>query len=240
MDQIKKAIKARLLEFWIARISLLELCLLQLEKRLERTPFFIQVGANDGVTTDPFASITQRWAGLLVEPQPESFAVLSRSRSVPGRIRCINTAVSKEVGEMSLFVLNAPHGRWSSGLASMDRELLERHIKKGYVEQLARKHGFQLPADRSAWIIEKKVPTMPLSEICRIHGINRVDSLLVDTEGHDFTVLQSFPWHIGQPELVIYEECHLGSAAPECRSFLESQGYSLQSVGMNTVATRAS
>lgn len=49
------------------------------------------------------------------------------------------------------------------------------------------------------------VETIPLSQYTQEAGIDRVDFLKVDAEGHDLFVLKGFPWNKHRPKFVICE-----------------------------------
>lgn len=49
------------------------------------------------------------------------------------------------------------------------------------------------------------VSTVPLSDILDHHGINRIDLLSVDVEGHELEVLQSLDWGRSWPKVIICE-----------------------------------
>ena len=49
-------------------------------------PVFVKVGANDGITGDPFSDIllsNVKWTGLLIEPAPNCFDVSKQSSTTP-------------------------------------------------------------------------------------------------------------------------------------------------------------
>lgn len=238
---VKSAVRKRVLSMAMDRMSLLQASLLQLEKRVDHMPFFVQVGANDGVSFDPFFDVTRRWQGLMVEPQPAIFELLKKSRGDQAGLKFANAAVSPEQGNAVLYELSFPAGRAGSGLASMNRDVLQKHIDNGYVEECARACGASLPPDRSAWIVERRAECCPLGVLLTRYGISEVNALLIDTEGYDFEVLRTYPWERQMPELVIYEEMHLDEAAKrECRAFLKSKGYALIGGGANAIAVLGS
>src|SRR6266481_6003650 len=54
--------------------------------------FFIQIGANDGVSNDPLYKfvIEYGWAGILVEPLPQVFEVLRRNYADKPNLKFLN------------------------------------------------------------------------------------------------------------------------------------------------------
>jgi hypothetical protein len=49
----------------------------------------------------------------------------------------------------------------------------------------------------------KKVRTIPLSDIKEIP--NDIDLMLIDVEGHEFSVLESLNWQIHSPKFIVVE-----------------------------------
>jgi len=219
------------------RLSLIELCMLQLEKRIGQVPFFIQVGANDGSMADPFSLISKRWSGLMIEPQPDVFERLVEARSAGSRVQFANVAISDSEGEFVLYGIGLPGSRQVTGIASLDKEVILKHIANGYVDGIARNLRIALPADPQELITETQVRICPLSKLIEERSIPRVDALFVDVEGHELQVLESFPWAQLRPSLVVYEQIHLRQdTATACAQLLRAQGYALINDGMDVVA----
>lgn len=219
------------------RLSLIELSMLQLEKRAGATPFFIQVGANDGSTSDPFSLISKRWNGLLIEPQPDVFQKLVSARSAGQKMQFANVAISDSEGELVLYGIDLPGNCLATGIASLERDVVLKHLDNGYVDQIAHDLGTSLPADRSKLIKETKVRMCSLATLIEERSIARVDALFIDVEGHEYHVLKSFPWEKQRPGLIVYEQIHLTpEAATSCADLLRSQSYALFSDGMDVIA----
>jgi len=219
------------------RLSLIELSMLQLEKRVGKTPFFIQVGANDGSMADPFSLVSKRWDGLMIEPQPDVFDRLVASRSAGDRVQFANVAISGSEGELVLYGIDIPGNRHATGIASLEKDVVLKHLENGYVDKIAQDLGIALPADRTQLIKESKVRMCPLSRLMEERGIEKVDALFIDVEGHEHHVLKSFPWEKQRPGLVIYEQIHLtAEAASDCENLLRSAAYVLINDGMDVLA----
>src|SRR5262249_35234617 len=71
-------------------------------ERLQRQTdfFFVQVGANDGVRSDPLRSLVleHRLAGLLIEPLPDQYARLRENYAGQPQLRFENCAVAEHDG----------------------------------------------------------------------------------------------------------------------------------------------
>lgn len=78
----------------------------------------------------------------------------------------------------------------------------------------------------------QRVDTVALADYMSDHGIDAVDFLKIDTEGHDLFVLQGFPWHEARPTVV---ECEfedsktvpLGYTFHDLARFLLDKGYAV-------------
>lgn len=189
--------------------------------------YFVQIGANDGVTRDPIGMYVRRdrWSGLMVEPVREVHERLVRNYSdLPG-IRFERAAVAASDGEQEFYRLAPTAGdrKTYDALGSLNRDVVKKHIRK-YPELQER---FDVIA----------VPTITVATLFAKHGVGAVDVLCVDTEGHDFQVLEQFPWTRLRPELVIYEHQHLSAEdRTAAESLLKGHGYRLHREAPDTVA----
>lgn len=211
--------------------------MLQLEKRVGKTPFFIQVGANDGSMADPFNLVSKRWRGLMIEPQPDVFDRLVASRAAGDRVHFANVAISDSEGELVLYGIDIPGDPLATGIASLEKDVVLKHLENGYVDKIARDVGILLPDDRTQLIKETKVRMCPLSKLMEERSIEEADALFIDVEGHEHHVLKSFPWEKHRPGLIVYEQIHLTpGAASACRDLLRSYSYALIGDGMDVIA----
>ncbi len=140
----------------------------------------VEVGANLGTTTVPFAEQTRKRV-LAIEPMPESFEFLQRNVSDNGlaeRITCIQAGVSSASRELTMV---------SNGA---------RSEVKAYGEY----QGNGKPAQQSQLV---RVPSISLDEAVRSHGIAPQDVAFVwsDTQGYERQVIESGGslWSAGVP-----------------------------------------
>ena len=182
--------------------------------------YVVQIGANDGFTSDPLAEAFSktRWSGLLVEPVPHLYETLAaRYRDRPG-VRIERAAVSTHDGEAPLYRLRTVPGKtpeWFSQLATLNREVLL-------------KHRSSIPEIESL-LIEEPVPTLRLETLLTRHGVSRIDLLVIDAEGHDSEILHALDFTRFRPVLVMFEHQHL-SANDKAGAYalLAKQGYSFR------------
>jgi FkbM family methyltransferase len=181
---------------------------------------FIQVGANDGTFLDPVAPfITSTWRGVVIEPIPEYFTLLKRRYANLPKVEAVEGAIGRERGARTMYVVDRsgtddPDGEtspeWLKGLASFSAEHLLRH---GVVQQRIR---------------EVSVPVFRGSDIVRDLMPGTVDLIVVDVEGAEREVLESFDLPEIRPSCIIFECEHLSEEDErELRSLFERSGYSL-------------
>lgn len=192
----------------------------------------VQVGANDGVQGDPLHALivaNPRWQALFIEPVDVLFDRLVRNYGHEGRFRFRRCAISSRAGQRTFYHVSedaraALGGRvpyWFDQLGAFDRD----HI----VAQLG---GVLEP-----FIVATEVDTLPLTQVLDEHGIDRVDLLHIDTEGHDHEVLMSLDFGRYKPTVVLFEHVHLDAgSARGVASRLVGNGYRLARHGDDTLA----
>jgi hypothetical protein len=100
------------------------------------------------------------------------------------------------------------------------REVVMRHT---YIPDLERR------------IVCTQVACMRLESLYSKHGVERVDLLLVDTEGYDHEVIRQIDFSAQRPRLLVYEHCHLSRRDREqCTALLLQQGYETMEESMDT------
>jgi FkbM family methyltransferase len=191
---------------------------------------FVEVGSNDGEQHDhlrPFI-VSRRWRGVMVEPVPYVFERLRRNYAHLDRVALANVAVADIDGELPFFHLvevedPVAHGLppWYDGTGSFSRGALLGHVH-------------EIP-DVGERIVERRVPSRTLATLCREHGLDHLDLLLIDTEGHDWEILRSVDLEQIHPRLVVYEHFHLGvDDRRACRARMEAAGYATMEEGFDT------
>lgn len=190
-------------------------------------PFFVQVGANDGSRDDRFGEHVRRHGleGLFVEPQPEAFARLSRLYADRPGLRFENAAIARETGHATMYGMDGFHG-------DMQLDIFTRFNK----EELLRLRRY---LGVSAEVREIVVPGLTFADLLSKHGVNRVDILVVDTEGFDFEILKMVDWSEVSPALVVYEIVNLKHPdKKDSVEFLADRGYRVVLDGKDVIATR--
>lgn len=166
--------------------------------------FFVQIGANDGITADPIQKIVKEknWSGILLEPGKKAFNDLLKNYDGYNNLIFVNAAVSNYTGKGILFCgTTTPHFTLNKNKAVDMFDVVPIEIEVDIVD--------------SKTIIEK-------------YNIKRIDLLQIDVEGHDFTILKSFPFDVIKPTVIRFEFVNLnydGVDATVVVKFLSQFGY---------------
>lgn len=181
---------------------------------------FIQIGANDGSWGDPLRPfvLPRRWAGLVVEPQPEVFDRLRARYRRQQRVAPVCAAIAPEDGTRPLYYL-APSNEpdlppWYDQLASFDRDHLLKHRR--YL------------ADIESRIRCRDVTCLRFDTLLAENGVHHFDLLHVDAEGYDQEILRLADLDRHRPAIVLFEHRHMSDADfVQCQTMLQTAGYRL-------------
>jgi len=142
-----------------------------------RGGFFVEAGANDGVSQSNTLYFEKylRWNGLLIEPVPQ---LASRCRQ--NRPRCAVESVAL------------------SSFADSDRPFLEMRycnlmsvVKGALKTEEAEQEHVEVGCDCQALeTYELKVPVSTLSDVFERHGVGHIDLLSLDVEGYEAEALK--------------------------------------------------
>jgi FkbM family methyltransferase len=187
---------------------------------------FLEIGANDGSQTDHLHRHVSagRWHGAMVEPQPEAFRRLRANYGDGERIALDNVAVSDRDGRLTFYEVlpDAREQVFHAGsydlLGSVSREALAAH---GWITE-----------DQ---IVATEVDCVSLETLCRRRGLDEVDLMVVDTEGHDAVIVSQLEAAGLHPRLLVYEHCLLGAEERDrCQALLRRLGYELMEEHFDT------
>ena len=201
---------------------------------------FLQIGGNDGKIGDPvhFFIKRDRWTGIILEPQRNVFEhELKKTYKNNKRIRLINAALDQQDGSRILYKISFSNKRWATGLSSFVKSKLEDNVNAGYVDECAKKHQDNPPKDRKYYIAEEKVDCISFASLKEQFNIQKLNFLIIDTEGYDFEIIKMFDFKQFKPEVILYEHAILSNKDKlSCEKYLIELGYKLFSEGGNTVA----
>lgn len=199
-----------------------------------RTVRFVQIGSNDGKVGDPLRAriVEGGWRGVLVEPIRPIFERLRQSYAGIPHVSFECAAISAQAGVATFYSLAEPTpdeiGKlpdWYDQIGSFDREHLLRHAPK-------------IP-DIESRIRPLKVSCLTFSDLCEKHGLQDLDVLHIDAEGHDLTILSAVDLARWRPKIVIFESKHAPPAALAAyRASLGRSGYDWLDLGDDTICIR--
>jgi FkbM family methyltransferase len=155
---------------------------------------FIQVGAYDGLSTDPLRKYIERcgWRGVMLEPQPRPAARLRELYKDNPGIVVMETALDGLRRTRALYTVEADDiPAWAGGMASFDRD----HILK---------HDCLIPGI-AARMRELQVECIVIEDVLKKLPGKRLDLLQIDAEGADGYILSLFPFERIKPAIVQWE-----------------------------------
>lgn len=193
---------------------------LLLQQELPETPgFFIEIGANDGVTQSNSVILeAQGWKGMLIEALPSQYAKCCKTR--PEMIVEHAACVSADMSESHLQITDV--GLMSvAANSAMDVETRQDWLDRG--------EGF---IARPRQLLEISVST--LSKLLDKHHIAALDLLILDVEGAEISVLNGLDFNRHAPRFILAEDAYEDSIA----QYLAAQGYRLRKVLLERKFTR--
>ena len=182
--------------------------------------FVIEIGANDGINDDPIRPFVEagRWAGIMVEPSPEVFERLRRNYAgVSERIAFENVAIADHDGTATFFHVDWVDGEQSHRIDVLGSLSLDAAQTSG---------ALLLPDEQHRRIVRDEVACLTFDSLCRKHGVERLNLLLIDAEGYDFEIVKQLDLERHRPRLLVYEHLFLSPAdRAACRALVERAGY---------------
>jgi len=156
---------------------------------------FIQVGAYDGVSTDPLNRYIARcgWRGVMLEPQSGPAAQLRQLYKDNANIVVLEAAIAGQRGTRPLYtVVGDDLPIWAGGMAAFDRT----HILR---------QDYLFPGIEK-FIQEVSVACVTFADVIDAHpAANEIDLLQIDAEGEDGRILSLFPFDRQKPAIVHWE-----------------------------------
>jgi len=194
---------------------------------IRRNVSFLQVGANDGVTGDPINLFVRRdgWRGVLVEPLPDFYARLVSAYAGQDGLVFENVALAETEGSLPFYRIRPGEGvpEWCDTLGSFMRDVVLSHRT-------------QFP-EIEAHLVVDQVKCMSVPTLLQKHRIQKLDVIVIDTEGYDFEILKQLDLRRLGPAIVVFEHDHLSDQDREAAARrLTNLGYHLFREGQNTCA----
>jgi len=198
-------------------------------RRKKPMPFFLEVGACDGVSHDPIYPLIEKHClrGILVEPQPELFKALKTNYAAfdDSRFTFVNAAIAESDGRLPLYRIDSGTSGpgWLRGTASFDKKVILK--QRALVSGLHTEVTFEM------------VQTITFRSLLEQTGVEHIDLLQIDAEGYDVVILRLFDVPSRKPAIVRFEHAHLSPQDYRgCLDLLVSLGYKLSLGFADTLA----
>ena len=161
-------------------------------QRLHPNFFFVQIGANDGISSDPIYNLVTKEGvhGIALEPVSNIFKQLTKNYAAYPNVHPVNKAIHKTEKEMLLYRVNPDkkqYPEWTKGTASFNK----RH--------------HQLSEINDTDIIEEKVQCISYDELIKEYKISHIDLLQIDTEGYDYDIIKMIDFDKLAPSIISFE-----------------------------------
>ena len=187
---------------------------------------FIQVGAMDGKRFDPiykYINSSDIVEGILLEPNKEMFNQLINNYNNQGNLIFINSAIDLTDGKRILYRIPQKHVQsgvipeWALGISSFYND--RNAIGGAKVDD----EMFKLIKSIR---VEEYVDCISFNTLLTNYRFDYLDLLQIDTEGHDWNVLSSFPINIIKPLIINFEYYNMPiSEQTLALEWLDNNGY---------------
>ena len=175
---------------------------------ITQEPFFVKVGANDGISADPCSDILlqdSRWKGLLIEPVQYCFEALQRNFTDENRFSFEQVAISNQACNREFFYVKAEAFNetpgfplWLKRIGSFDRNHILKHATGNPDRGLLDKY-----------ITKSMLEVSTLHDVLVKHNIQTITLLHIDAEGHDHVILNSLDFTRYKPDMIFIEHRHM-------------------------------
>ena len=181
----------------------------------------IQIGANDGKSDDFLrSSINIDTNLLLIEPIKSAFDELEKNYSGYKNVKFINKAIDVVTGKKVIFSVDPKYYNfyekkykskdvsWLTVLASFHKEHLEYHgVKSNHIQST-------------------EIDCINFKELIEQYDFQKLDLLVVDTEGYDDVLITNFIQNTDIRPIIILEWIHIKkNKAEEIIELLKSNNY---------------
>lgn len=171
-----------------------------------RGGYFVDIGANDGVTLSNTWLLEKRrgWTGVCVEPQPDIYALLRANRGC----ECLNCCIASENGEVEFL------------------QVVGANMLSGMVEAIDARHRERIRSE-----VGQENERLIRIQARRFDAIvppgAAIDYLSIDTEGAEKTILQAIPFENYRIRVLSVENNY---GEPFIHEFLVDKGFRLVAV----------
>jgi len=176
-----------------------------LVERIHRDDFFfVNVGANDGVSNDviyPFLRV-YGWRGVVVEPLAPVFEELKRNyRDFPG-VAFEHAAIAATPRPFYYIPAESGFDRaWTRQVGTLNPDYLLKTI------ELQRVYEFNgpVPVDLETAVRPVEIPCLTFEALMRKHRVEHIDFLNIDAESADYEIFCSIDFSRYHPSVMCVE-----------------------------------
>ena len=181
----------------------------------------MQVGANDGKSDDFLrSSINKDTKVLLIEPIESAFLDLKNNYSDFTNVEFINKAIDIEKGKKKIYSVNPTHyDYYEKKYKSKDVSWLT--VLASFEESHLINHGV-----KPNHIYSTDVDCTTFKDLIEQYNFNKLDLLIIDTEGYDNVLVKNFIEDTKIRPLIIFEWIHMKkNDAKNVIELLEANNY---------------
>lgn len=152
----------------------------ELVDRIDRDEFFfMQIGANDGIFWDPIRKwiVDRGWMGIMFEPQPECVQKLYELYETNDLIAIVPYGIAATAGRFKLY-----EHEYGSGCYSL-------LLRPDYCKP-------------DAFL---EIECITFDDALQDYGIEKIDLLVIDTEGYDLEILDTIDLDTIKPRHIWFE-----------------------------------
>ena len=184
---------------------------------LNSKTFYIEVGANDGITQSNTFFLEKKYKakGMLIEASPslyEKCFIYRSKQNIIENYALVSPSYKKEFVKL-IF------GNLFTTQSKLNTDRLE-HAKKGVIRKLPIRKFLGLPKDQ---VYNFFAPAITLNNLIEKHSINNVDLLSLDVEGDELSILEGCSLEKGHIKNILVET----SNYEKVNIYLKNFGYSL-------------
>jgi len=197
---------------------------------------FLQIGANDGLRSDPIREfiVRDKWKGLMIEPIPTSYELLLGNYNYLSNqeLHFLNAAVS-QCDEKSISFYTYDEDKMMDYSLEEKMDFLRKaSFDRSHLVHFANSKNVN-PDDL---ITEVNIPTVNINHLVDDYPfLKNLNLLVIDAEGHEWIILNSIDFCMLKPDIIFYESHNL-SEETNPKNILEKNNYSLAKIGGDTIA----
>ena len=172
--------------------------------------FFVNIGANDGVSGDPIYPYLRKygWRGIAVEPLDYLCDELRRNYAEFEGVVVEHAAITSTPRPFYFIAPDATDASFVRQIGSTHSDYIEKTIA------LFRKYEFEGPVreglERS--IQQVDVPCLTFEQLLAKHAVQQIDFLNIDAEHSDFEILMMIDFTRWHPSIVCLEMSEFSDA----------------------------